>query len=46
MRLPVFHIGANKVGSTTLQKALFARHPDVANLGKPNFTPTSGMPLN
>ena len=34
-RLPVFHIGANKAGSTTLQRALFARHPDVLNLGRP-----------
>lgn len=34
-RLPVFHIGANKAGSTTLQQALFARHPEVLNLGKP-----------
>lgn len=34
-RLPVFHIGANKAGSTTLQKALFARHPGVLSLGKP-----------
>jgi len=33
--LPVFHIGANKAGSTTLQKALFARHPDVYSLAKP-----------
>lgn len=36
--LPVFHIGANKAGSTTLQKALFARHREIANLGKPSFT--------
>lgn len=34
-RLPVFHIGANKAGSTTLQRALFVRHPEVLNLGKP-----------
>lgn len=34
-RLPVFHIGANKAGSTTLQRALFARHPEVLSLGKP-----------
>jgi hypothetical protein len=34
-RWPVFHIGANKAGSTTLQEALFARHPDIYNLGKP-----------
>jgi hypothetical protein len=34
-RLPVFHIGANKAGSTTLQRALFARHPGVLSLGKP-----------
>lgn len=33
--LPVFHIGANKAGSTTLQQALFARHPQVHSLGKP-----------
>lgn len=34
-RPAVFHIGSNKAGSTTLQKALFARHPEVLNLGKP-----------
>ncbi|MEX0803116.1 MAG: sulfotransferase [Candidatus Binatia bacterium] len=34
-RLPVFHIGANKAGSTTLQRALFARHSEVLNLAKP-----------
>lgn len=33
--MPVFHIGANKAGSTTLQEALFARHPEILNLGKP-----------
>jgi len=38
-RLPVFHIGANKAGSTTLQKALFGRHPEVLNLGKPTVHP-------
>jgi hypothetical protein len=32
---PIFHIGANKAGSTTLQQALFARHPEILNLGKP-----------
>ena len=35
MRLPVFHIGANKAGSTTLQQALFARHAEVLSLAKP-----------
>ncbi len=40
-RLPVFHIGANKAGSTTLQKALFARHPDVLSLGKPEPVPAA-----
>lgn len=35
-RMPVFHIGANKAGSTTLQQALFARHSDILNLGKPD----------
>jgi len=34
-RLPVFHIGANKAGSTTLQQALFARHPEILSLAKP-----------
>jgi Sulfotransferase domain len=37
--LPVFHIGANKAGSTTLQRALFSRHPDVFSLGKPDPAP-------
>jgi hypothetical protein len=35
-RTPIFHIGANKAGSTTLQQALFARHPEILNLGKPS----------
>jgi len=34
-QLPVFHIGANKAGSTTLQQALFARHPGILSLAKP-----------
>lgn len=34
-RLPVIHIGFNKCGSTTLQNALFARHPEVVSLGEP-----------
>jgi Sulfotransferase family len=38
-KLPVFHIGANKAGSTTLQQALFAQHPEVLNIGKPDFAP-------
>lgn len=38
-RTTVFHIGANKAGSTTLQKALFARHPEVLSLAKPVFQP-------
>jgi hypothetical protein len=33
--LPVIHIGYPKTGTTTLQKALFARHPQIANLGEP-----------
>ncbi len=41
-RLPVFHIGANKAGSTTLQQALFARHPDVQSLGKPRPNAEAG----
>lgn len=41
-RVPIFHIGANKAGSTTLQQALFARHPDVFNLGKPFERSTRG----
>jgi hypothetical protein len=41
-RLPIFHIGANKAGSTTLQQALFARHPEVFNLGKPFERRTRG----
>ena len=35
----IFHIGANKAGSTTLQRALFARHKDVLSLGKPAPAP-------
>lgn len=34
--LPVLHIGFPKTGTTTLQGALFARHPEIANLGEPN----------
>jgi hypothetical protein len=34
--LPVLHIGFPKTGTTTLQGALFARHPQIANLGEPN----------
>ena len=33
--LPVVHVGFHKCGSTTLQSALFDRHPQVANLGEP-----------
>ena len=33
--LPVIHIGYPKSGTTTLQKALFARHPQIASLGEP-----------
>ncbi|MEX0828391.1 MAG: sulfotransferase, partial [Haliea sp.] len=32
--IPIIHIGFNKAGSTTLQRALFARHPQIANLGE------------
>lgn len=32
----VIHVGANKAGSTTLQRALFARHPAILSLGKPD----------
>jgi hypothetical protein len=35
MALPVVHVGFHKSGSTTLQNALFAHHPGVANLGEP-----------
>ena len=45
-RLPVFHIGANKAGSTTLQRALFARHSQVLNLGKPSFAPDLWPAIN
>jgi hypothetical protein len=38
-RLPVFHIGSNHAASTTLQRALFARHPDVLSLGRPSYEP-------
>lgn len=38
-KLPVFHIGANKAGSTTLQKALFAEHGQVLSLSKPAPVP-------
>ena len=33
-RLPVIHAGLNKTGTTSLQRLLFARHPEVAFLGK------------
>lgn len=33
--LPVIHIGYPKTGTTTLQKALFARHSQIASLGEP-----------
>lgn len=39
--LPVFHIGANKAGSTTLQRALFARHAGVLSLAKPDPVPAA-----
>jgi len=34
--LPVVHVGFHKCGSTTLQGALFDRHPQVENLGEPH----------
>jgi hypothetical protein len=40
--VPAFHIGANKAGSTTLQRALFARHREVLSLGKPATDPDAG----
>jgi hypothetical protein len=43
--LPIFHIGANKAGSTTLQRALFARHPQVLSLGKPDMAPKIGAAI-
>lgn len=41
MKLPVLHVGFHKCGSTTLQNALFARHPDIANLGEPIENPSA-----
>ncbi|MEX0803110.1 MAG: sulfotransferase [Candidatus Binatia bacterium] len=37
--LPVIHVGFHKCGSTTLQGALFQRHPQIANLGEPDEDP-------
>ena len=34
--LPVLHVGFHKCGSTTLQGAVFHRHPEVFNLGEPD----------
>ena len=39
--LPVLHVGFHKCGSTTLQGALFSRHPQIENLGEPNEDPTA-----
>ena len=39
--LPVLHVGFHKCGSTTLQGALFANHPQIANLGEPREDPTA-----
>ncbi len=39
---PIFHIGANKAGSTTLQQALFVNHPEVLSLGKPSYMSDPG----
>ena len=39
--LPILHVGFHKSGSTTLQGALFARHPGIANLGEPNEDPVA-----
>lgn len=36
---PVLHVGFHKSGSTTVQGALFARHPQIASLGEPNEDP-------
>jgi hypothetical protein len=41
--LPVLHIGFPKTGTTTLQGALFARHPQIANLGEPNKGDTPAL---
>ena len=41
-RQPIFHIGANKAGSTTLQQALFVNHPEVLSLGKPSYMSDPG----
>jgi hypothetical protein len=35
LNLPVLHVGFHKCASTTLQRALFARHSEVASLGEP-----------
>lgn len=37
-RLPIFHIGLAKSGTTTLQKHFFSRHPDIHYLGAPYDT--------
>ena len=37
--VPVLHVGFHKCGSTTLQGALFARHPGIAYLGEPKENP-------
>jgi hypothetical protein len=39
--LPVLHVGFHKSGSTTLQRALFERHPEIANLGEPREEPNA-----
>jgi hypothetical protein len=39
--LPVLHVGFHKCGSTTLQGALFSRHPQIANLGEPHEDPSA-----
>jgi hypothetical protein len=39
--LPVLHVGFHKCGSTTLQGALFNRHPGIDYLGEPREEPRS-----
>lgn len=39
--LPVLHVGFHKCGSTTLQAALFGRHPQIDYLGEPREEPRS-----
>lgn len=39
----LLHIGLSKSGTTALQKLLFARHPGLVNIGKPDYGPHGQM---